>query len=1003
MEGIRRLNNHRFVTLVGVVVLSLFWYQIQVYLEQKQHKESLHLWLKNNDLDRYIDKINNAGVKSLQEFAELDVNRFLVSQFPSLHHNEYSKVHGKFTKYVQKMKSQLILYYWLEENSLERYFPTLINLGFESIEDIKDNMNEEILRKVANLDNRIAQVSKLKDAIETLKLSPDERRHNSSWIKYIFYIFLRLLSVIWWIVKTIAKSLGYLLVSGILIVYIRATIRRTNSVCQRHKISVLNYVLGNYLHPKNTKVLWQWKEPAVVGQAMTFVIEFYRYNCIAHPVDKNSGITVEILHKGSMIAYSCEYGGPTQNRQDSNKMKVTFTVRQAGEYTIAILLAHEHVKGSPFKKVFLPGPVESSKCIIVDRLSMLVVKKDTYSPLIVQMRDKYGNTCALTDVQCLGKFKVDITKIGSRRKVDPELFVDTTDSPVGNVLHIKIEEEGCYAGEVSYDGARIDNSALTILSLTIDEWTAVEKNIQKHCYNVWYESSLLVNNNPVNQHLTPSRRSASSAGINGINLTISSLDSSQYRVSNKKLYCYISPKHLSIKEYLIKIIPRKLHVFRVSPRTKLTLHPPTREFEHPTFTLDDGIQPPVSVMCKDRNVLVATFSRLVLMNIGGSENFKKKQEFFNQQLLSKHGSKYGCTELKIDRQNLLESSYAACKSLYFSDWLRLFSIRFQGEEGLDWGGVRREWIDLLSGILFGHEHKLFTRFKEEDAQALVHPNPKRPANLKLKYYEFAGRIVGKCMYESAVGAGRRQNIKAKFSRSFLAQLLGQRVTYKHFETDDKDFYRSKIKYIEENDPADLDLKFVEEEYIDGKLVENVALKPGGAQIPVTEENKLEYLNLLAQYRLVTSCQQEIESFLKGLNELIPDSLLSIFDENELELVMCGTGDISVTDMKANHIDLYRAGSWSKVIDWFWTIVSSFTQEELARLVQFITGSSQLPPGGFSELSPTLQISYFPATDALPTAHTCFNQLCLADYTSFEEMQRLLLIAITEGCEGFGFA
>jgi hypothetical protein len=50
-------------------------------------------------------------------------------------------------------------------------------------------------------------------------------------------------------------------------------------------------------------------------------------------------------------------------------------------------------------------------------------------------------------------------------------------------------------------------------------------------------------------------------------------------------------------------------------------------------------------------------------------------------------------------------------------------------------------------------------------------------------------------------------------------------------------------------------------------------------------------------------------------------------------------------------------------------VSSFTQEELARLVQFVTGSSQLPPGGFAELSPTLQISRAPVTDALPIAHT----------------------------------
>ena len=38
--------------------------------------------------------------------------------------------------------------------------------------------------------------------------------------------------------------------------------------------------------------------------------------------------------------------------------------------------------------------------------------------------------------------------------------------------------------------------------------------------------------------------------------------------------------------------------------------------EHPTFTVDDGCQPPVTIMCKDRNVLVATFSRLLLSKIG---------------------------------------------------------------------------------------------------------------------------------------------------------------------------------------------------------------------------------------------------------------------------------------------------------------------------------------------------------------------------------------------------
>ena len=50
--------------------------------------------------------------------------------------------------------------------------------------------------------------------------------------------------------------------------------------------------------------------------------------------------------------------------------------------------------------------------------------------------------------------------------------------------------------------------------------------------------------------------------------------------------------------------------------------------------------------------------------------------------------------------------------------------------------------------------------------------------MKLKFYEFAGHNVGKCLYESALGSGRRLNVKARFTRSFLAQLLGLRVCYR---------------------------------------------------------------------------------------------------------------------------------------------------------------------------------------------------------------------------------
>ena len=151
--------------------------------------------------------------------------------------------------------------------------------------------------------------------------------------------------------------------------------------------------------------------------------------------------------------------------------------------------------------------------------------------------------------------------------------------------------------------------------------------------------------------------------------------------------------------------------------------------------------------------------------------------------------------------------------------------------------------------------------------------------------------------------------------------------------------------------------------------------------------------------------------------------------------MCGTGEYSVADLRAHHIANGSTPEFLRVLDWFWTAVSNFTQEEMARLLQFTTGCSQLPPGGFQQLSPRFQITAAPTFANLPTAHTwyvytvtrfnynikvnccrhrdegsrfsiyraysSFNQLCLPDYECYDHFERALLLAISEGTEGFG--
>lgn len=182
----------------------------------------------------------------------------------------------------------------------------------------------------------------------------------------------------------------------------------------------------------------------------------------------------------------------------------------------------------------------------------------------------------------------------------------------------------------------------------------------------------------------------------------------------------------------------------------------------------------------------------------------------------------------------------ATKGFSVSDWCGNFEVTFQGEQGIDWGGLRREWFELICSSLFDPRGGLFRTFHDKH-QALVHPNPNRTPNLKLKYFEFAGKIVGKCLYESALGGSYRQLVRARFSRSFLAQLIGLRVHYKYFEQDDPDLFLSKIKYILDTDldtSESMELFFVEEVYDTmGQLNKTVELIPNGARVRVTNATK----------------------------------------------------------------------------------------------------------------------------------------------------------------------
>ena len=68
---------------------------------------------------------------------------------------------------------------------------------------------------------------------------------------------------------------------------------------------------------------------------------------------------------------------------------------------------------------------------------------------------------------------------------------------------------------------------------------------------------------------------------------------------------------------------------------------------------------------------------------------------------------------------------------------------------------------------------------------------------------------------------------------------------------------------------------------------------------MTEANKLEYVQLVCQMRMTGAIRKQLGAFLEGFYDIIPKHLISIFNEQELELLLCGLPTIDIDDLKAN--------------------------------------------------------------------------------------------------------
>jgi hypothetical protein len=361
----------------------------------------------------------------------------------------------------------------------------------------------------------------------------------------------------------------------------------------------------------------------------------------------------------------------------------------------------------------------------------------------------------------------------------------------------------------------------------------------------------------------------------------------------------------------------------------------------------------------------------------------------------------GHIKLKVRRSSCLQDSMDAIESIEADDMKKIFRFEFIGEPALDAGGVAREFFTIISEQLFNPDCGLFLYSAVNQMCMQINHNSGIANEFHLRYFHMSGRILGKALMDGQI-------TPVHLVQPLYKHLMGWPVNMKDLEHIDDQIFRNLMDLLTFDDVGVLYLEFVVDEDKLG-ITDTVDLVPNGSEIVVDNSNLPMYLEAQLKYRTMGRISKQLTEFLRGFYDVVPEPLLSVFDFQEIELLLHGLPNIDMDDW-VKHTEY--TGDFSnqpshKVVQWFWDCLRGFEHEQKARLLQFVTGTSGVPTQGFGYLQGNdgnirkFTIHGDKNLKVFPRAHTCFNRIDLPIYKTKAEMQKFLVMAISMESTGFG--
>lgn len=252
------------------------------------------------------------------------------------------------------------------------------------------------------------------------------------------------------------------------------------SLAPEARHSLLQYVTGKYLMPANCKVHWEWKDGAVVGGTMCFTVRFYQRNGQAYPICDTDQFFVEVTAENAKKVVTISELGSSTDPNNANEAKVKFTVRQAGQYKISIMIASSHIAGSPFTKSFVPAKMDPRRSRLIRPSSLVICCAASPHLLNIEPRDEFGNTCIFeSDVDPVRGYKVNVYDLNDNPCDKYVSAITLTYDKVNSRINVValFPEPVCLRAVITYEGQRIPNADFDIIVLSSSDTTLVHKNI----------------------------------------------------------------------------------------------------------------------------------------------------------------------------------------------------------------------------------------------------------------------------------------------------------------------------------------------------------------------------------------------------------------------------------------------------------------------------------------------------------------------------------------------